>query len=72
MAGRYTMTRSRIGLATGIVALSAYGTYSCTKVVANESPSGEKPEQGPSRIRSAPRETTNVGPFSAWVWGSNK
>lgn len=72
MAGRYAMTRSRIGLATGIVALSAYSTYSCTKVVANESPSGEKPEQGPSRIRSAPRETTNVGPFSAWVWGSNK
>jgi hypothetical protein len=72
MAGRYAMTRSRIGLATSIVALSAYSTYSCTKVVANESPSGEKPEQGPSRIRSAPRETTNVGPFSAWVWGSNK
>ena len=43
MAGRYAMTRSRIGLATGIVALSAYGTYSCTKVVANVYPCGEKP-----------------------------
>lgn len=72
MTASYSIRRSRLLLSTGVAALSTYGAYSCTKVVANESLGENRIEQAPSRVKSALKQTVAAGPFAVWVWGSNR